>query len=103
MSVSLMKGKGSLTHNNRDFIYKNVDKARVVDNIIYKKENLKDVYKTLFDGALAEYNVGKRKDRVIDDYYKHIEMGQGKKNNPKLFYETVVQVGKSSLKTIIYR
>ena len=35
-------GKGSLNHNNRRFVAKNVDKDRITDNVIFIKENLKN-------------------------------------------------------------
>ena len=60
-----MIGAGSLAHNRRDFVAENVDPDRVQLNICYKNENLKEVYKELFDDATERYNVGKRKDRQI--------------------------------------
>lgn len=38
MSISVVKGRGSMAHNNRDFTTPNVDKDRVKDNITYKAE-----------------------------------------------------------------
>ncbi len=52
---------GSLAHNRRDFIAENVDPDRVQLNICYQNENLKEVYKELFDDSVERYNVGKRK------------------------------------------
>ena len=51
-----MIGAGSLAHNRRDFIAENVDPDRVQLNICYKNENLKEVYKELFDDAVERYN-----------------------------------------------
>ena len=56
-----MIGAGSLAHNRRDFVAENVNPDRVQLNICYKNENLKEVYKELFDDAVERYNVGKRK------------------------------------------
>ena len=67
-----MIGAGSLAHNRRDFVAENVDPDRVQLNICYKNENLKEVYKELFDDATERYNVGKRKDRQIANYYEKI-------------------------------
>ena len=68
-TISGMIGPGSLAHNRRDFIAENVDSDRVQLNICYQNENLKEVYKELFDEAVERYNVGKRKDRQITNYY----------------------------------
>ena len=68
-TISGMIGAGSLAHNRRDFVAENVDPDRVQLNICYKNENLKEVYKELFDNAVERYNVGKRKDRQITNYY----------------------------------
>ena len=75
-----MTGTGSLAHNRRDFVAENVDPNRVYLNICYRDENLKDVYKELFDESVERYNVGKRNDRKITNYYDKIQQGssQGK-------------------------
>ena len=75
-TISGMIGAGSLAHNRRDFVAENVDSDRVQLNICYKNENLKEVYKELFDDAVERYNVGKRKDRQIANYYKKIQQGK---------------------------
>lgn len=48
-TISMMVGKGSLNHNNRTFIAKNVDSERSKGNKVYVKENIKKVYHALFD------------------------------------------------------
>ena len=68
-TISGMTGAGSLAHNRRDFIAENVNPNRVYLNICYRDENLKDVYKELFDESVERYNVGKRNDRKITNYY----------------------------------
>ena len=68
-TISGMIGTGSLAHNRRDFIAENVDPDRVHLNICYQNEHLKEVYKELFDDSVERYNVGKRKDRQITNYY----------------------------------
>ena len=68
-TISGMTGTGSLAHNRRDFIAENVNPNRVYLNICYRDENLKDVYKELFDESVERYNVGKRNDRKITNYY----------------------------------
>lgn len=85
-----MRGKGSLTHNRRDFIAENVDSSRTPLNVEYRNEDIRAVYHELFDDALARYNEKQtRKDRVIDDYYEKIRMGK----QEKLFEELIIQIG----------
>lgn len=55
-SISVVKGKGSLNHNNREFVTDNVDRDRIKDNIVYKCESLEDAYRHCFEQAIAEYN-----------------------------------------------
>ena len=85
-----MRGKGSLTHNRRDFIAENVDSSRTPLNVEYCNEDIRTVYHELFDDALARYNEKQtRKDRVIDDYYEKIRTGK----QEKLFEELIIQIG----------
>ena len=85
-----MRGKGSLTHNRRDFIAENVDSSRTPLNVEYRNEDIRAVYHELFDDALAHYNEKQtRRDRVIDDYYEKIRTGK----QEKLFEELIIQIG----------
>ena len=89
-TISAMRGKGSLTHNRRDFIAENVDSSRTPLNVEYCNEDIRTVYHELFDDALARYNEKQtRKDRVIDDYYEKIRTGK----QEKLFEELIIQIG----------
>lgn len=89
-TISAMRGKGSLTHNRRDFIAENVDSSRTPLNIEYRNEDIRAVYHELFDDALARYNEKRtRKDRIIDDYYEKIRTGK----QEKLFEELIIQIG----------
>ena len=89
-TISAMRGKGSLSHNRRDFIAENVDSSRTPLNIEYCNEDIRAVYHELFDDALARYNEKQtRKDRVIDDYYEKIRTGK----QEKLFEELIIQIG----------
>lgn len=89
-TISAMRGKGSLTHNRRDFIAENVDSSRTPLNIEYRNEDIRAVYHELFDDALAHYNEKQtRRDRVIDDYYEKIRTGK----QEKLFEELIIQIG----------
>ena len=89
-TISAMRGKGSLTHNRRDFIAENVDSSRTPLNVEYCNEDIRAVYHELFDDALARYNEKQtRKDRVIDDYYEKIRTGK----QEKPFEELIIQIG----------
>ena len=89
-TISVMRGKGSLAHNRRDFIAENVDSSRTPLNVEYCNEDIRTVYHELFDNALARYNEKQtRKDRVIDDYYEKIRTGK----QEKPFEELIIQIG----------
>ena len=89
-TISAMRGKGSLSHNSRQFIAENVDSSRTPLNVEYCNEDIRAVYHELFDDALARYNEKQtRRDRVIDDYYEKIRMGK----QEKLFEELIIQIG----------
>ena len=65
-SISMCEGKGSLSHNNREFTAKNIDSSRTPNNIVFVQQDLGEVYHQLFDEAVEEYNSRqKRKDRRI--------------------------------------
>ncbi|MEY8432976.1 plasmid recombination protein [Lachnospiraceae bacterium 48-42] len=93
-TISFPKGRGHLTHNNRDFICNNVVTERTAWNRIYMQESLKDAYEKCFGQALRDYNATqKRKDRQKNDYLKEIENSG---NKEKTFYENIVQIGKKT-------
>lgn len=105
-TVSLCKGEGNTRHNDRSiknqkYTSKSWDAEKSHLNIIYKNENIKDVYKELFGDALEQYNDKIRHsshpERVIDDYYKHIlkqsQKPSTKKNQVKPFYEFIATIG----------
>lgn len=89
-TISVIIGKGSVRHNNRNFTAENVDAERTKNNITYCNENIKDVYHKLFDEALEKFNARQtRKDRMIYDYYEKIRTGK----QEKLFHEIILQIG----------
>lgn len=89
-TISVMMGKGSTAHNNRDFVAENVDSERTKNNVTYCNDNIKNIYHKLFDEALEKYNAKQtRKDRMIDDYYEKIRTGK----QEKLFHEIILQIG----------
>lgn len=93
-AISVCKGKGSMNHNNRKFITKNVDEERMKDNIYYIQEPLQEAYDKCFGKAIEEYNANqKRADRRIDGPAGYMDKIRNSKNGEKLYYELVVQVG----------
>lgn len=93
-SISVCKGRGSVAHNNREFVTENVDVTKIKDNITYKQEPLELAYEKCFGQAIEEYNEKQsRADRRIDGARGYMEQIRTSKNGEKLFYETVVQVG----------
>ena len=85
-----MVGQGSVNHNSRKFHAKNTDPERSHLNITYCQENIKAVYRELFDEALERYNAKQtRADRRIEDYYEKIRSGK----QEKPFHEIILQVG----------
>ena len=89
-TISIMVGKGSVSHNSRKFNAKNTDPERTPLNISYCNENIKTVYHHLFDEALQRHNERQtRADRKIDDYYEKIL--NGKQEKP--FHEIILQIG----------
>jgi hypothetical protein len=83
-------GNANIEHNHRDFISANVDPARIADNIVYARENVRTVYDELFADSLTEYNAKqKRSDRKIADYFEHISQG----GREEAYYEIIVQFG----------
>ena len=90
LSISFRIDEGVVEHNNREFIAKNVDRARIPDNVTYRSDNIRDFYNELFGQALSEYNAKKKHPyQRIPDYYEHIRKGK----QEKLFNEIVVQFG----------
>ncbi len=90
LSISFRVDTGVTKHNNRDFIARNVDGERIGDNIVYRREDLREFYRKLFGKALADYNASKKRPyQRIPDYYEHIKNGK----QEKLFEEIVVQFG----------
>lgn len=99
-TISMCQGKGSLSHNNRDFTAKNIDSSRTADNIVFVQQELGKAYHQLFCEAVERYNARqKRNDRKISDYFQHLfnrppsaSVITGA-NKQKSFYEDLVQIG----------
>ncbi len=98
MSASANKStkRTNIEHNNRDMNEKDkaknthIDYAKSDENKYFVKKDIRELYREEFNGPLEKYNAKqKRKDRKIDDYYKHIQ--RGKKTAPQ--QEMIIQVG----------
>lgn len=100
-TITMSQGKGSLSHNNREFIASNIHPERIKDNIIFAQEDLSCAYEKCYDAAVEKYNAKqKRADRKIKDgYFKHLFSREPSKNvitgtnKQKSFYEDLVQIG----------
>lgn len=99
-TISMCQGKGSLSHNNREFTAKNIDPFRTADNITFVQQDLSKTYHRLFGDAVERYNARqKRTDRKISDYFQHLFSREPCKsvitgtNKQKSFYEDLVQIG----------
>lgn len=97
-TISIHKGKGSLTHNDRTI--RNISSANrswnpelSKNNIIYVNKKIESVYSEYFDKATAHYNFNQKQkghsERCIKSYYEKIKNSKQEKTN----YELVVQIG----------
>ena len=100
--ISFGQGKGSLTHNNREFVADNVDVFRTPDNITFVCQPIGEAYDRLFKESTERYNAKqKRNDRKVhSSYYEHLfgvkpcNTVRTAADKRKSFYEDVVQIGK---------
>lgn len=99
-TISMCQGKGSLSHNNREFTAKNIDSSRTTDNIVFVRQDLGETYEKLFGEAVERYNARqKRNDRKINNYFQHLFNREPSAsvitgaNKQKSFYEDLVQIG----------
>jgi len=89
-TISVMVGKGSVSHNNRQFHAANTDPSRAGLNRSYLHENILQVYRELFGEAVTRYNEKQtRNDRTIANYYEKIRSGK----QEKPFHEIILQIG----------
>ena len=96
----MCEGKGSLSHNNREFTARNIDSSRTPNNVVFVQQALSDAYHQLFDEAVEKYNARqKRNDRKIHNYFEHLFNRLPSKsvitgtNKQKSFYEHLVYIG----------
>lgn len=100
-TISHCQGDGCITHNNRDFIPRNVDPTRIKDNITFAKIPIAEAYERCFGEAVERYNAKqKRADRRIKGGYFQFAFKTEPKNTVitasdkrKSFYEDIVQIG----------
>lgn len=100
-SISHCQGKGSIAHNNRLFMAKNIDATRTKDNIIFIQQPIAKAYEEIFDSSVERYNEKqKRNDRKITTSYfenvfnhKPVDTVLTSTDKRKSFYEDLVQIG----------
>ncbi|MCM1006492.1 MAG: plasmid recombination protein [Ruminococcus flavefaciens] len=100
--ISFGQGKGSLTHNNREFVAANVDPLRTPDNVTFICQSIGEAYDQIFAESTERYNARqKRNDRKIHVSYYESLFGvkpcntvRTSADKRKSFYEDVVQIGK---------
>lgn len=89
-TISVMVGKGSVSHNSRKFHADNTDPERAHLNQTYCNTPIKKVYHELFDEAVTKYNEKQtRSDRCIENYYEKIRSSK----QEKPFHEIILQIG----------
>lgn len=100
--ISFGQGRGSLAHNNREFMADNVDPLRTPQNITFVRQPIGEAYDQLFAESTERYNAKqKRNDRKVQgSYYEHLfgvkpcNTVRTAADKRKSFYEDVVQIGK---------
>lgn len=100
-SISFCQGKGSLAHNNREFVAENIDRERMKNNITFVHHPIEEAYEMLFAKSTARYNARqKRSDRKIKGSYYESLFGckpcntvKTASDKRKSFYEDIVQIG----------
>lgn len=100
--ISFGQGKGSLTHNNREFMADNVDPLRTPQNITFVRQPIGEAYDLLFAESTERYNAKKKRNdrKVHGSYYEHLfgvkpcNTVRTAADKRKSFYEDVVQIGK---------
>ena len=100
--ISFGQGKGSIAHNNLEFVADNVDVFRTPDNITFVCQPIGEAYDLLFKESTERYNAKqKRNDRKVHgSYYEHLfgvkpcNTVRTAADKRKSFYEDVVQIGK---------
>lgn len=100
--ISFGQGKGSLTHNNREFVADNIDVFRTPDNITFVCQPIGEAYDQLFKESTERYNAKQKRNdhKVHGSYYEHLfgvkpcNTVRTAADKRKSFYEDVVQIGK---------
>jgi hypothetical protein len=93
-TISFVKGKGNINHNNREFVTENVDPNRIKGNIVYIQQDLVSAYEELFGEAIKGYDAKQpRNDRKYGSVEEYMARLKHSKNDEKLFYENIVQIG----------
>lgn len=94
LSVSISHGEVALDHDSRKYCPENAHEELMPNNVyINTCSDLETVFNDLFAKDVEEYNIGKRSDRVISNYYEKIASHQNRDKAPKPVYEYVIQFG----------
>ena len=83
-TISAMRGKGSLSHNSRQFIAENVDSSRTPLNIEYRNEDLMD------NGVFVEINTLEIEVAAANDMYQRSELDWLVYNAPVEYAELIL-------------
>ena len=80
-TISFVKGKGNINHNNRIFVTENVDPDRIKNNIVYVQQDLVSAYEELFGEAIKEYDAKQtRNDRKYGSVQEYMTRLKHSKN-----------------------
>lgn len=94
LSVSLSHGEVAMDHDSRKYCPENAHEELMQNNVyIDTCSDIETVFNDIFAKDVEEYNIGKRSDRVISNYYEKIASHQNRDKAPKPVYEYVVQFG----------
>lgn len=94
LSISISNDNVALVHDRREYCPPNVHKELMNNNVyITCCSNLEKVFNEIFEKDVEEYNLGKRSDRMISNYYQKISSHQDREKSPKPAYEYVIQFG----------
>ena len=64
-TISFVKGRGTINHNNRTFIAENVDANRTPMNITYVKKPIEQAYEEIFGEAVASQSITRSRKEMI--------------------------------------
>ena len=100
-TISFVKEKGNINHNNRVFVTENIDSDRIKDNIIYVQQALASAYTKLFEEAINKYNEKQtRNDRKYGSVEEYMTKLKHSKNGEVYKIHTSLEDTKKDLNKI---